>query len=112
MIEFRIFPLNFVVALLALAAIFCFVYIVATMTVDTRGAELDFKLALLVTAIARRIGVAATQCKMRVAVVIEINRLPRFFVVAAFAFIAVLAAMHIVNGMTGHTSLRCIFEAL
>lgn len=112
MIEFRIFPLLFVVALLTFGAIFRFMNIVAAMAIDARRTQFHLELTLLVTAVAGGIGVTAAQRKMGIAVVIKINGFPGFFIVATLALIAVLATMHIVDGVTGDAGLRCVLEAL
>jgi len=112
MIKFGIFPFLFVVTLLTLITVFAFVNIVSAMAIDAGGAELGFKFALFMAAVAIGGGVAAPQRKMRIAVVIETHRLPAFFAVTFFAISTVLTAMNIVNGVTANASLRCIFKSL
>jgi len=65
-----------------------------------------------VTAIAACRRVCTAQREMRIARVIERRFLPAAFVVTLLTFIAVSAAMHIVQGVARHASLRRIFVAL
>jgi len=96
---------------LATLAVFTFVCVVVAMTCDAFGFQFDVELAFAVTGIARRGRMRALQSEMRIATMIECRFLPTGFIVTALAFIAIAAAMHIVDRMAGNAGGRRIFVA-
>ena len=110
--EFHLGPFDKAMAFAAFFTKASFVIVIAPVAVDTFPLQLFLEIVLLVTSIALRLIMGATQWKLGF-VVVELGLRPAAGSAMAFvAFLSKSPFVNIVESMTGETFRRCIFVAL